>query len=378
MAGEIEVNSFKNIQLKAFAQAADQDGNYKLDSVEKKLFENLVEQAGLSMEDEFSSVMGEAASNVPDAKIQKKQERNAEKAEKQRYKDAFGKSYNEETMASVRSLEAEANTRVGNAFKEMKEYVDPKTLAAHIAKRPDVSKFNSVTDYTAALTRWVDGMEALKTKTTIEVVETGNEKLSEQMSTEHAKQNEQMTNRFDSLDEQLKGIAETVRADLIIDLQDLEIDKKSLNLEQRILKATQRISKDIKDIKAIQQQIRSLVIQDLMVDYADYSVDLQNLYETRYYGEANLSETRQTQEFDAVGKRLQNNLSNSYVIHRQETTNRMMSMYETISQSTLPHDIKMQLADKVADRAKDLYISDSEMEALEDEIKRAIQVNEEP
>ena len=45
----------------------------------------MVEQAGLSMEDEFSSVMGEAASNVPDAKTQKKQEQNAEKAEKQRY-----------------------------------------------------------------------------------------------------------------------------------------------------------------------------------------------------------------------------------------------------------------------------------------------------
>lgn len=95
-------------------------------------------------------------------------------------------------------------------------------------------------------------------------------------------------------------------------------------------------------------------------------------------GIANTDEkAKQTQELDAAGKRIQNNLSNSSVIHKQETTNRMMSMYKTISQSTLPHDIKMQLADKVGDRAKDLYISASEMEALEDEIKRAIQVYEE-
>lgn len=85
---------------------------------------------------------------------------------------------------------------------------------------------------------------------------------------------------------------------------------------------------------------------------------------------------KQNQEFDAAGKRLQNNLSNAYVVHEQATTNRMMSMYEILGKSNIPHDEKIKLADKVADRAKDLYISDSEMKTLEDEINMTIKVYE--
>lgn len=283
MTGDVNVNSFKDIQLKAFAQAADQDGNFKLDSVEKRLFENLVEQAGLSMEDEFSSVMGEAAANAPDAKILKKQEKIAEKADEQRYKDAFGKAYNKETMASIRSIEAEANTRVGNAFKRMMGHVDPKKLAAHIAARPDVAKFNSVADYTAALTRWADEMEKLDTATTNELVSAGFNDVKASV-TEVKEGVDNLTalsqREFATLNEKIDAVTQFVIQDLMVDLEDLKVDKQDLQIDQQVLKYSKAILKNTNDIKAACQQIKKLVLFDIAVDintnrvaHADYRVD---------------------------------------------------------------------------------------------------------
>lgn len=390
MAGEVNVNSFNNRELKAFAQAADQNGDFKLDSVEKRLFENLVGQAGLAMEDEFSSVMGEAAANVPDAKTNQKQMKAAEKADEQRYKTAFGRSYNKETMASVRSLEAEANTRVGNAFQRMKGYVDPNKLTAHIAKRPDVAQFSSVEDYTAALTRWADGMEALDTQTTNEMVASGFDDINAR------------------LDEQTGIILDGIIAvgQEVVDILEEDLGRVAQYLDQQIQSGTATVIKQVRSSAgAIIQQIRTSegniievtrqegrMTRATVVSYGQANLNATsfwgnlNFSATRKYGEANLAETRrqgrmtrnhvtqtaaETEAVNGEVARITSGLDNH--THIGPTRNRVQTVMAKITNSTLPSATKVELLHRLGNLANDVNIYPDEINTIEQRVDEAIE-----
>lgn len=84
---------------------------------------------------------------------------------------------------------------------------------------------------------------------------------------------------------------------------------------------------------------------------------------------------KETQELDAIGKRISANLTHANVLHLPETVNKMNSMLETVVKSQLPHDTKKELAEKIANLAKDCYIKDSDMDKLQGEINYAIRKN---
>ena len=86
-------------------------------------------------------------------------------------------------------------------------------------------------------------------------------------------------------------------------------------------------------------------------------------------------ETHQTQELDAIGKRVTDNLTHTDVIHTPETVNRISSMLETVVKSDLPQEQKVELADEIADLSKDTIISDKDMDNLEGKVNRAIREN---
>lgn len=86
-------------------------------------------------------------------------------------------------------------------------------------------------------------------------------------------------------------------------------------------------------------------------------------------------EAHQTQDLDAIGKRVSDNLTHTYVMHTPETVNRMSSMLETVVKSDLPREQKVELADEIADLSKDTIISDKDMDKLEGKINQAIRKN---
>lgn len=86
-------------------------------------------------------------------------------------------------------------------------------------------------------------------------------------------------------------------------------------------------------------------------------------------------EAHQTQGLDAIGKRVTDNLTNTYVMHTPETVNRISSMLETVVKSNLPQEQKVELADEIADLSKDTIISDKDMDKLEGKINQAIRKN---
>lgn len=87
------------------------------------------------------------------------------------------------------------------------------------------------------------------------------------------------------------------------------------------------------------------------------------------------NEAHQTQELDAIGKRVTDNLTNANVVHTSETVNRMSLMLEDVAKSKLPYEQKVELADEIADLSKDIIISDKDMDKLEGKVHRAIREN---
>ena len=87
------------------------------------------------------------------------------------------------------------------------------------------------------------------------------------------------------------------------------------------------------------------------------------------------NEAHKTQELDAVGKRVSDNLTHTNILHTTETINKMNSMMETVVKSELPHDEKMEFTEKIAKLSQDSYITDADMDALQGEINYAIRKN---
>lgn len=168
-------------------------------------------------------------------------------------------------------------------------------------------------------------------------------------------------------------------------------------------KLAEKMDYDInKVIRCISQAKREIIANDnrntkyivgtveneasMLHEHLDYnSGGLAKLIETRaldlyYQADSNKEEIKghasneahKTQELDAVGKRVSDNLTHTNVLHTTETVNKMNSMMETVVKSKLPHDAKMEFTEKIAKLSQDYVISDSDMKALNEEINSAI------
>ena len=112
MPGGINIDNLTGM-VKAFAEAANQNDDRTLDAKEVKVFDQLVNRAGLTNDDQLIRERQQQPDVDPAAKA--KQDKQILKEEKKQYGEQFGKDH----IDDVKDVERDTTRTVGQAIKRL-------------------------------------------------------------------------------------------------------------------------------------------------------------------------------------------------------------------------------------------------------------------
>lgn len=177
MPGGINIDNLTGM-VKAFAEAANQNDDRTLDAKEVKVFDQLVNRAGLTNDDQL--IRERQQQPDVDPAVKAKQDKQILKEEKKQY----GKQFGSDHIDDVKDVERDTTRVVGQAIKKLVAagLASSSVLNGFIAGRPDLADYAEAdveenrNGYKQALRDWARDIDIEVTK----MVETkGNAKLDE-------------------------------------------------------------------------------------------------------------------------------------------------------------------------------------------------------
>jgi len=378
MADGININNLEGA-VKAFALAADQNNDLKIDEKEIKLFNQFINGANLRQDEGLKLEQGKVnISNDP------KDIKKAQKEEAKMYTAYFGK----DEVDKVKADEGEANRRVITAFKELKGVKSPQMLNDAIAGRPDMADYaGDAEGYKKALDNWADGVEnALKKSITQSV-------------------NEHTTNVGNEVKFTVAAFAEKLSAE--IQMGNAIIIGEIGKAQDGIIKAVQTAEGHI--VRAVVNQANKIIRvvekeADLIHMHMDWNTGAIMDHTTKVgqtvmeNSNANHAATRKnsdinaemvmnnsdrnhrktqgviTQEgiYDTISDQFNANINKNGRVHTVDTIARLQNMFKDVRNSNISDEIKTNILIELNNYARSNEIfNDKELDDLEAKIKEA-------
>ena len=383
MADGININNLEGA-VKAFANAADQNNDGVIDKKEVKLFNQFINGANLR-QDEGLKVEQQKAGNVSsnDPKDIKK----AQKEEEKMYSAYFGKDQVDEVKAD----ESEANRRVINAFKKLKGAQSPQMLNDAIAGRPDMADYaGDAESYKKALDNWADDVENALEKSIAQNVNEYSDKNTEKIIANSDKNTEKVLTAVDKINEDLKSGVLTILKEL--NKEEDGIIKEIKTAQGQVIRAVfNNANKVIRVVKNEADALHAHMDHNLGVQldatYNAANIIMENsnnntetiiknddlnheMTQNKLTHEVKRSEQQQN-EIEGVSNRISDNIG-AKLFTTAEIPNRISTMRQQVINSSLAHDKQVHLLNHLANFTNQTYISDSELKAEEEYIKKAV------
>lgn len=367
MADGININNLEGA-VKAFALAADQNNDLKIDEKEIKLFNQFINGANLR-QDEGLKLEQSKVSVSNDPKDIKK----AQKEEAKMYSAYFGK----DEVDKVKADEGEANRRVINAFKELKGAKSPQMLNDAISGRPDMADYaGDAEGYKKALDNWADGVETALKKSlaqtindhTTDVGNTTNEHITDvgnDIKSNIEKFAEKLTEAIENGNARIIGEIGRAKDGIIKAVQTAEghIVRVVVNQANKIVRVVEKEA----DLIHMHMDWNTGAIMDhtTLVGNIAMKNSNRNHRETR-------GVTKQEGFYDTISDQFNANMNRNGRIHTEGTVSRLQKMFNDVRTSEKFDDetktnLLIELSNYV--RANEIF-NDSELDQLEDKINQ--------
>lgn len=226
MPGGINIDNLTGM-VKAFAEAANQNDDRTLDAKEVKVFDQLVNRAGLTNDDQL--IRERQQQPDVDPAVQAKQDKQILKEEKKQYAKQFGSDH----IDDVKDVERDTTRVVGQAIKKLVAagLASSGALNGFISGRPDLADYAEAdvdenrSGYKQALRDWARDIDIEVTK----MIETkGNSKL------------DKIEQKIDGLQVQINDQTIELKEEMAVNNTIIinELDNVENKIEQKIDKQT--------------------------------------------------------------------------------------------------------------------------------------------